>query len=75
MWFTFLICIKKISVARQEWLAGRLGNKPLGARDTTRNIETCLGTYATYAIVQPHRTGHNTREEQQASSRRPQEED
>ena len=41
------ICNKRISVAGQEWLAGRPGNRPIGAREAARNTETCLGPYAT----------------------------
>ena len=66
-------CNKRISVAGQEWSAGRLGNRPIGAREAARNTKTCLGPYATRDTVQPH-TGHNTRGPGQASSR-PQPED
>ena len=62
------ICNKRISVAGQEWSAGRPGNRPIGAREAARNIETCLGPYATRETVQPH-TGHNIRGPGQASSR------
>ena len=61
-------CNKRISVAGQEWSAGRPGNRPIGAREAARNTETCLGPYATRETIQPH-TGHNTRGPRQASSR------
>ena len=60
-------CNKRISVTGQEWLAGRPGNRPIGAREATRNTEMCLGPYATRDTVQPH-MGHNTRDSRQASS-------
>ena len=63
-------CSKRISTGGQKWSAGRLGNRPIGARIAARNSEICLGSYATRSVVQP-RTGYNTREEEQASSRRP----
>ena len=44
-------CNKRISVAGQEWSAGRPGNRPIGARDAARNSETCLGLYATRETV------------------------
>ena len=65
---------KRISTTGQEWSAGRLGNRPIGARTVAHNSETCLGPYPTRSVVQPH-TGHNTHEEEQASSRRPRRED
>ena len=68
---TNLIYNKGNSNAGLEWSARRRGNRPLGARDVARNIETCLGPYATHDCIQSPHTGHNTREEQQASSRRP----
>ena len=54
---------KRISTAGQEWSAGRLGNRPIGARTAARNSETCLGPYATGNAVQPQ-TGHNPCEEE-----------
>ena len=67
-------CNKRISVAGQEWSAGQLGNKPIGAREVARNTETCLGPYATCDTMQPH-TGHNTHGSREASSGLPQQED
>ena len=68
-------CNKRISCAGPEWSAGRPGNRPIGAREVARNSETCLGPYATRAIVQSH-TGHNTCGRRQASSRpRPEDQD
>ena len=67
-------CNKRISVLGQEWLAGRPGNRPIGARSVARNCKTYLGPYATRTLVQPH-TGHNTRVSNEASSRIPQPED
>ena len=32
-------CNKRISVAGQEWSAGRPGNRPIGASDAARNVE------------------------------------
>ena len=61
-------CSKRISVAGQEWSAGRPGSRPIGARDAARNTQKCLGPYATRDTVQPH-TGHNTHGPRQASSR------
>ena len=72
---TDFICNKRISHARQEWSAGRLGNRPIGAMNATRNSETCLGPYATHTTIHPHLMGHNTHDETQASSRRPRGED
>ena len=66
-------CNKRISTAGQEWSAGRPGNRPIGARNATRNSDMCLGPYATCSAVQPH-TGHNTHEHE-ASSRLPCRED
>ena len=63
-------CNKRICCAGPEWSVGRLGNRPIGASEAARNSEMCLGPYATRTAVQPH-TGCNTREEDQASSRRP----
>ena len=61
-------CNKRISVAGQEWSAGRPGNRPRGAREAAQNTQTCLGPYATRDTVQPH-MGHNTRGPRQASLR------
>ena len=47
-------CNKRISVAGQEWSAGRPGNRPIGASGAARNTETCLGPYANRDTVQPH---------------------
>ena len=44
-------CYKRISVAGQEWSAGRPGNRPIGAREAARNAQTCLGPYATCDTV------------------------
>ena len=68
-------CNKRISNAGQEWSAGRPGNRPLGARNAARNTDTCLGPYSTRAVVQSPHTGHNTREEDRALSRKPRPQD
>ena len=60
-------CNKRISVARQEWSAGRQGNRSIGAREAARNTQTYLGPYATHETIQP-RTSHNTHVPRQASS-------
>ena len=70
-----LICNKRISNAGQEWSAGRLGNRPIGAREAAQKSETCLGPYPTRDCVQSPHMGHNTREEIQASSQSPRQED
>ena len=67
---TNLECNKRISVAGQEWSAGRPGNRPIGAREAAHNSEICLGPYATHNTVQPH-AGHNTRDSREASSTLP----
>ena len=69
------ICNKRISNEGQQWSAGRLGNRPTGARDAACNSQTCLGPYAAHELVQLTPTGHNTHEENEASSRRPQREE
>ena len=55
-----LTCNKRISNAGQEWLVGRLGNWPIGARNTAHNFETCFGPYAILTIVHPPHMGRNT---------------
>ena len=67
-------CNKRISCARPEWLAGRPGNRPIGARGATPNPQMCLGPYATCEIVQP-RTGQNSHVSRQTSSGLPRPED
>ena len=57
---TNTICNKKISSAGQEWSAGRLGNRPIGARNATCKTKTCLGPYAIGIAIHPHYTGHKT---------------
>ena len=42
---------KRISIAGQEWSAGRQGNRAIGAREVARNSEMCLRPYATRNIV------------------------
>ena len=69
------ICNKTVSCAGPEWLVGRPGNRPIGARKVAHELETCLGPYATRTTVHPHPMGHNTHDEDQASSRRPRVED
>ena len=71
---TLDICNKRISCAGQEWSAGRPGNRPIGARDATRNSDTCLGPYATRIVQSPH-AGYNTHEDQALSRRLPRKED
>ena len=70
---TNLICNKRISNKGQERSAGRPGNRPIGAREAAQNFEACLGPYATRDCVQSLHTGHNTHDDEQASSRRPRE--
>ena len=72
---TTKICNKRISDARQEWSAGRLGYRPIGASDAACSSEMCLEPYATNASVQSPHTGYNTHETRQASSRRSHKED
>ena len=67
-------CNKRISVAGQEWSAGRPGNRPIGARTVARNSDTCLGLYATRIVQSPH-MGCNTREIEASSRRLPHKED
>ena len=76
MWLVRLENVTKGLVSRgQEWSAGRSGNRPIGAREAARNIQTCLGPYAIRDTVQPH-MGHNTRGPRQASWRpRPEDQD
>ena len=66
---------KRISDEGPEWSVGRPGNRPIGARNAARNPQTCLGPYATSAIVQSPHMGHNTHVSIQASSTRPRPED
>lgn len=44
---TNLNCNKRISCAGQEWLVGRLCNRPIGARKAARKCEMCSVPYAT----------------------------
>ena len=65
------ICNKRISYAGQDWSAGRLGNRPIGATDAARNSQTCLGPSTICESKQSPHTGHNTRDSNEASSRQP----
>ena len=63
---TKTICNKRISCAGQEWLAGRVGNRSISARNVAQNSKTCFGPYATHTIIQSPYTGYKTCDKIQA---------